>query len=356
MIFFLLLLSGVISTFVNLDVGLLINFSVLFLLYLVSTAGMSSFGVDANDLVYKATLITHIPLIFVPLLVDGINRTPYYGIFYNPNSFGSVVATLFGFVLAVFLYKAEQKFTDNEIDSSIKWEFLFLILLAFLVVISGSRTSALTLLAMVAIGFYLIFVMLIKFNKLKPFLKMILSTLLLGGLVLLIIRLTPFYDYLMENIIGKFIVKSTRGDVLDMRGLVWQQTIREARLFGNGGNYFVTETVAASHSTYFSVLGEYGWIPFLLFMMLMLYMLYKSYKFAKNNVVYKYKYLPLLVSSSFLILSFAEAMMFKLSMIAMFLLFGNILNGNAKKGKDASFLSSGIKKIKLPKYRIVLRK
>lgn len=129
----------------------------------------------------------------------------------------------------------------------------------------------------------------------------------------------PLTNAFYSVIISKFIQKEN--DVLDLRGIVWEQTIKSAGLFGRGRDFFETETVAAALNTFISMLGMYGWIPLIIFVIYLAFYFTKSFSRAFMNIDDKYLYLPILMLLTFVFLSVAESMMMKSSMLAVFALY-----------------------------------
>ncbi|HLR51714.1 MAG TPA: hypothetical protein VK072_02450 [Candidatus Avamphibacillus sp.] len=286
---------------------------------------------NTNKFISNAIMISHAPLILIPILVNGVNTAPYKGIFYNPNSFGSILATLFAVLLAPFLYtiggllKGFNSFTNVKIKLIVQGLILFLI--SFLVILSGSRTSSLAVVGMVMIGLLFLIIDLIKEKKINALItKGTFLFLAITSTIIVLIKLTPFYDYLYINILYKFEVKASSGDVLDNRGAVWSESMQQAGLFGRGKDFFTEEIGVGAHNTFISIMGEYGWIPLIPFILFLIFSFTSSIKYflkASNN---QYRYFPLLMVSCFLLLSLGEGMLFKLSMIAMFFAIGSTVN------------------------------
>ena len=325
-LFYVFLLSCSIGALLNSDIFVLLGALVFFVLYISTSAILPVLcNHNINELVVKAILISHIPLIFIPLLTEGINSMPYRGIFYNPNSFGSIAVTLFAVLVAIFLKNLEEYITLSEKQRFIKLKLLLQLVFMFwvfwLVILSGSRTSFLTGLMVLAIGMFFLIVFLIKAKKLVKLLfrGTIVSFLVTMTYVILALY-TNFNQYLQLNIIGKFQRKSD--DILDHRGEVWKQTIQEAGLFGKGDKYFEQNIGLGAHNTFISILGQYGWIALIILVLFLAMAVFYACKYSVKNTDDRYKYLPLMLIVSFLTLSMGEVMMFKLSMIATFCTIG----------------------------------
>ncbi|WP_341320814.1 hypothetical protein NSQ62_14345 [Solibacillus sp. FSL H8-0523] len=326
LLMYLFLFVAGISALKNGDINLMLNGIVIFSLFLAAVVILPSINFT-NKVVYNALFWSHVPLTVIPLLLYGINTNPYRGIFYNPNAFGSIAATMSIALSAVFLFKLEQYFLKTDKKQSFKniaFDFSLLLVLLFLVVLSGSRTSLLAVIFCLIFGLMIVSLRLIKYHRFGSLLKTVISTALLGVITFLIIKLTPFYDYLYFNIIYKFERKLTNGDVLDTRGSVWEQTLNQSTLFGNGSNYFLTATEVGAHNTFVGLLGEFGWVPTLLFVLVLIIFTFKGIKYAISDINDMYRYLPLISLTGFVLLSMGEGMMFKLIMLIAFFSAGTI--------------------------------
>lgn len=305
------------------DPYLFFNFFLLLILMITSVYLVPSHNINIKKTVYRSTLIAHIPLIIIPIILNGISVLPYKGIFYNPNSFGNVAVTLFATILAVYTSDLETKQESNLTNKkNTVWFPIILLFLMFLIILSGSRSS---FVVMVILSF--VSIMILNKNILKQgTYRFIFSTLLFLFFLFLIFKYTIVGDYLYERIIFKFIVKSSRGDVLDSRGIVWRETLLKSSLLGNGTSFF-SHTTIAPHSTYFSILGRQGWIVFVLFLIVLFNIFRTTIRFSVNSND-RYCHLPLYITLTFILLSVVEVMMFKLSMISMILLYGGSLEND----------------------------
>lgn len=268
----LYLLACGFSAIHNTDLSLLFSAAMLFILYIAALVIIPAMGVNVNKLVFRALFISHLPIIVIPLGLSGLNTSPYRGIFYNPNSLGSVAATLFIAFFALYTYKLEESLANKVKFRQGVIYLIALFLLLFLIILSGSRTSLLAVMITVLIGTFFLSVRLIKVRRFwATLLKTAVFTMIGGVFLFLLIRLTPVYTYFYNNILYKFELKLARGDVLDQRSLSWSQTIREAGLFGQGSDYFNTRTVVAAHNTFINILGETGWVSLIFFGIFLVY-------------------------------------------------------------------------------------
>lgn len=328
LLIYVLTFFGFLSAIKNSDINVLFNVMILSALLISGFfvfPSLRSFKI--NEIVYKTVIYLHIPILIVPVLFNGIGVGSYSGIFYNPNAFGSVVATVFLMVYATFLFELENIYIGKLERKVNGWALLLhiviLFTLLFFIVLSGSRTSLITAIIGLIIGGVLLLSIFFINKKILSFIKSFFYFIISGIILYVIIKVTPFYNYLNNNIIYKFERKIEQGDVLDARGLVWQQTISEFTFLGHGSQYF-SKTIAAAHNTFIGILGEFGLIYLILFIMILLLMLNKSVKYVFMREDDKYKYLPIMLITCFGVLSMGESMMFKLSMITMIYSIGSL--------------------------------
>ncbi|SDJ19684.1 O-antigen ligase family protein [Natribacillus halophilus] len=332
----LLLLYGyiilsAISAMVNADVTLIITSMLIMLLYLSLGVALPSWIKNYDGLILKITVISLSALVFIPLLINGIDESPYQGMFYNTNSFGVVVATLFTAILALFFNDLERHFMGEKISRLPKSKFLMytgLIITCFIfVTLSGSRTSFLTCVFLLVLGSSLFVVFLIKRRKIGsliiriPFLSFVVF--ILGYLT---INFTNFGLYLEENILSKFASTSGRGDLFNNRSGTWETILTESGLF----NESIDQLFITPHNTFLSILSTNGWLPFmflaLFFVVCLCYAI--SYFFKSGQ---SHRYFPILAISSFILLSMAEIMLYKSSMIMAFAAIGLAVNNQVVK-------------------------
>lgn len=321
---FTLLCSG--AAVINSDAALLYSTIGYIVLFLSTMIVIPSYFKDSSGKVVILTIIvSQIPIILLPIITNGIDSHPYRGIFDNPNSFGGVSATVFVVVLAVFLQRLEAFLYTKEKRPRLTVASLFVLLslLFLLVIMSGSRTSFVTcIIAMIVSGLFLL-LFTVKHRLIGNLIVKATFVFPLGGLVFWVTnKFIPIVAFADEVIIRKFANKS--GDMLDGRSWVWEKTAGEAGLFGNGNDYFSLHVGLGAHNTFVSILGQYGWLAVSAFAIIILIGLYycSIYALSDNN----HKYLPLLMLITFFALSMGEVMLYKLSMIASFILIGVVAN------------------------------
>lgn len=331
-VMFSFLLTCGISSFVNSDIRLLISSLIIIVLYITSCIIFPMTKLEINPIIFKSFLMSHALLILVPLIFNGINELPYRGIFYNTNSFGTVAVTVFVILLALLLADLEVLIKkDNAVKGHYRKIHFFILLISliisfYFIVISSSRTSFLTGVLCIILGIGFLLVYLIKHKKIG-------NLIVRGGFfsiisifsLILITKFTTIEEAIYNNVINKFILRANESSgVLSSRDDIWLNTISEAKLFGNGNNYF-TDMGIGAHNTFISILGQYGWVPLSIFILIIILILYFNLKYLMSNVNNKYKFLPLMLLFSFLTMSMGEDMTFKASMILMFFSFGEAL-------------------------------
>lgn len=311
-----------ISALMNSDIISIIDFGMFLVFYVVSFIIIPKLNIQTNKVIIYTVLISHIPLILFPLIVNGINTFPYRGIMLNPNSFGLICGTIFAVLLASILGELDR-FIFNNVKNRNKIIILGLLLFGtfYLIIISASRTSLLAVSVCVVIGLYSLIRLSIKQKKFFRLFSMFMP---IGIVVLgLLYKFTPVYAALNNAIFNKNETRIYAGDVTAGRTYIWEKTINDAGLFGNGNDYFANNIEIGAHNTFISIIGQFGWIPSIIFLLFLIYCFFT----AINHIKYsdeKYKYLPLLLVVNFFAMSMTEVMIFTLSMVAMFLSVGSI--------------------------------
>lgn len=325
----------VLASFVNSDIRLMISSLLLLILFLVSCVILPMLKLEINALIFNALLTSHLLIILIPIIMEGINDIPYRGIFYNTNSFGQISATIFIVLWArVLIYLENLIKGQNTTKSKMNYfNFIFqgilLISSFYLIVISGSRTSFLAATIVVLIGCLTIFVYIIKYKKVGILIMRggILSLIMLFVLSI-INRFTNLGKVIMNNIIYKFTLRANQSSgILSARDRIWAETIENSKIFGHGNNYFGEMGIGA-HNTLISILGQYGLISLIIFVIFLTMVFYFNLKYSLSNTNNKYKYLPLMIFIGFLAMSMGEDMTFKLSMLIMFFSFGEVIMKN----------------------------
>lgn len=328
LIMYMFLLVCSISAYVNNDINSIWSSASIFLLYTVSFIIVPMFKININKAVLYSILYSHIPILLFPFVINGIDTTPYRGIFYNPNSLGTIAATIFATLISLILGLIEKKIVNNEIKYyNIKLIILIISILMtlYLVIISTSRTSFIASVLCTIIGLLYVIISLVRKDKLKQlFIKGSVITSASAIATFLVIKFTNIYAILHHNIINKFNIRSSQSGILSGRNVVWENTISNSGIFGKG-NYFFRDLGIGAHNTFISILGQYGWISLIIYTLFLLICLYHTSIYSFKSIDYKYKYMPIMLFMAFIIMSMGEEMLFKLSMIAMFFSIGSTI-------------------------------
>lgn len=276
-----------------------------------------------------SVFLSQIPLIILSILEENPFQDlsgSYLGIFYNTNSFGGVVATLFVFLLVLlFKYMGTKKVVTQFT--------LFLLLCTFflLTVFSGSRTSFVAIIVVTFISFTL--------YLLKNFTVSNFSIKKLGYIFILLIALcsglllflkSKYFELFNVIIVGKFIRKHESGDVLDQRGGIWKDTISDMTILGNGPHYFTDVLGIGAHNTFISILGQFGILVSVMFVLIWIVTLYKSVQYYVQRNISEYNLLPITIVLFFLLTSLTEIMLMKVSMLFSMIVIGVITSKREK--------------------------
>src|SRR5699024_8225678 len=142
-------------------------------------------------------------------------------------------------------------------------------------------------------------------------------------IIFLINKFLGLKESVVINIIGKFSNKND--NVLSNRDEIWSQAIDNTKFFGNGAHFFQEEIGLGSHNSFLSLLGTYGFIPTLCIISIFVIAFYNVVKYSLKSKS-KYNYVGPLVIVTFLTLSMAEDMNWKLSIIVSLILAGHAMN------------------------------
>jgi len=327
-IMYLFFMFCLISSMVNADFKTIISSFMILNLFIVSCIILPRLNLEINKILVYSVLISHIPIVLFPLIINGFDTMPYKGIFYNPNSFGSILATIFVILLAAILGNLENiiKGASKKLDRlSILFLGAMLIYTLYLISLSSSRTSFLSAIISLFVGIAFLMWHLIKEKKIVSLLKR--GVIFIVGstiFYILINKFTALDKALYSSIFYKFEMSTHQdGGVLSGRGNIWVEAISNAGFFGKGKGFF-SEIGYGAHNTFISIIGNYGWIPLILFFLFLIILFYYCVSYAISNTSDIYKYLPLLMCISFLTMSMGEEMIFKLNMLVMFFSFGSI--------------------------------
>jgi len=292
-------------------------------IYLIVGLLLSSiFEEDYFKIIIMGILISHVPLIIISLIRQSIMVRPYSGVFYNPNSFGTVIATIFPIILLLIDEQIIKKHKNGpakikSLSRLIIYLFFGLVLL-YLVLISGSRTSQGTVLILICVSILLLSRRLgVKSTVIKIIPSV--SLFIIGTLMI-----PPVTNAILAVIEKNLTRLQHSAGITAGRFDFWQLTIEHATLFGNGHNFFGIVVPNNAHNTFFEILGIYGWIPLSFFIIWIIILLFESLKYTNKQGV-RFSNLPLLMLIAFVFLSQGEVMTLKLSMFGMFASVGPVI-------------------------------
>jgi|GEM_PF-3164134 len=344
---FLFVITSGISAFVNQEGTLFLNAILIAIILVFSLIALPTINkidinkIDINKRVIISLVLTHIPLILIPILITGVNTTPYKGIFYNSNTFGNTMATIYSTLFAIYIFYLQRYIEGSKQKFFIlKSAFFGTILLSmvYLVMISSSRTSFISVAVTTVLGLLILGYCLIKTKKIYSFILKGFLFSFIAGIILLALKFTNFYNSLYYNIVLKFQTKIQRGDVFDTRADIWSQTLAEAGFFGQGSKYFNENFNLGAHNTFISIIGTFGYIPAIFLFVLLIVLFIKSLKFSLSNTEVTYKYLPIILALNFFVLSMGEDMLFKLSMFLLLLSVGSIYRNSLKSSQSSNIV------------------
>lgn len=344
----LVFISIVISALINNDISLFYQALVIYFSYLgLAIMHNRIYLKDGLGKMFKIVLITQTPLVFT--VFYGFDF-PLQGIFYNPNSMGLTAATVYVIILTYLLANLEQELIQNGKFLTAKNLFItMLCMFLFLVTVgSESRTSSVTIAVATALAVVVILFKGLTSKRYKSTFKSIFATLLMPFILFLVYNFPPLKTYLYNNILYKFEARAASDNMLSTRDIAWQKTINDATMFGNGREYFDQQVGIQAHNTFISFLGQYGWITLILFILFLLVSARYALIFARRDQS-KYKYTPLFLILSFVLLSTAEIMTHKALMFAMFSTIGFVsIKSHRKTARDEQNIK--IQPIKNSKY------
>jgi len=321
------LISGILSSLINQDSDLFLRAVIYFILLISANIVIPSYlDIETEKITTRLILLTHIPILFTPVIIDGFDKIPYYGIFSNPNSIAGIAVTVLAVFLGLFFEQIENIFFQKR-KLKITYIVLYTVAASFLILIISyalSRTSFVTAMVVIMSGVILFLVNAIRLKEFGSILRK--GLFFLPPLLIIFYVLNIYLDIsasIEDNIVGKFSRKS--GNVLSNRDDVWSQAFHNPSFFGNGAHFFRNETGLGAHNTLLSLFGTYGWIPTIaIFLLFMIAFYYVIKYFLKSES--KYKYIAPLMLITFLTLSMAEDMNWKLSIIVSLILSGTYMN------------------------------
>lgn len=319
--------SSFISAIKNSDLELLFGAISIFVLYiLLSIILPNLYTQKLIPKVQNGILYSHLLLLLISFSVSKGVSYPFKGLFANPNSMGILLTTLNVVLISVFWQKiynrhltAARSYTQSFIPLTIS-----ILLIFYLTVQTGSRTSILITLIILSSPLPLFLIQMIARKGLVKTLLASFLFIITALITWLLIKLTPLYTSLIDIFYYKFYLKSQIGSVTSGRDTIWAETLSKSSFFGGGRDFFANQIGIAGHNTFISIIGQYGYIPAILFLIFCVVVFVHSVRYMLIKDANEYRYLPFMLVSSFLIFSMAESMMYKTPMITLFVFAGLI--------------------------------
>ncbi|OLS40006.1 O-antigen ligase [Bacillus sp. MRMR6] len=240
--------------------------------------------------IHYALFASNFLYILLSYVLRPVDSLPYMGITANPNGFGQIaaIACISGFIILITIPKQKR------------WTKLLLIAALLLslgsVILSSSRTS------FVVVAF-IIFIITVYFLVARGNFKPLLSLVTLG----VIAWLSPLREVFLAGLVDKFAEYYQNGNILNGRTGTWGIVMRDARLFGNGEDYF-DHFFEGAHNSIINILGVYGIIPALLLTTFLVALMVQAFLFAFRNKKDTLAVFPFVIIVTFTLFSMTEAM------------------------------------------------
>lgn len=326
-IFFMFFLVSLVSCLYNSDFASLKSLIALFTLYFLLSIIFNSYLSDKSlSIAYYSLIISTFFILITSIIVNKKIFNAFAGIYNNPNSLGIIIAPLSVAIISKLILLIDKKKSLYPVIKIKFFSILLLVLSIYIVLLTQSRTSLVAILIVAIIIITIVFIKNIK--NIKFVSKFIFTFFVAFLLILLSIFKIDIVQSAFYKIIEKFQQKSD--DIFDGRVEIWLQSINESRLFGLGHNYYEYNSIGA-HSTYISILVEFGWLSFVLYLLFFFVLLWKC---IKLSIVKKYNndyiYFPLALTLTYLGISITETLLYKPIMILLFIFSGINKNSNDK--------------------------
>jgi hypothetical protein len=252
-------------------------------------------------------------IIVSSFITNPMQMINYSGIFGNSNGFGNFAASLSGIIFPLLLYRFLYEKKRNLV-------FLVGLLLAvgcgFCIIISSSRAAVAAYLAQLACVLVIIFMKSVvsKLTR-KLFKRIVIAVFIVFLFIAYIYLFTDLPEIINTSIIQKFSSLShSEAGVLNNRAEMWNKIWENRGLFSDG-----EKLEEAAHNVYIGLVDMFGKMAGILYLVYILCVTCKAFIRALKKDTYKYKYLPLFTSVSFLIVSMFENLLLTNSMILMYL-------------------------------------
>lgn len=276
--------------------------------------GLALIDVISEKLIINSLIIS-LGIIFIYILFESPIFTSdlevaYSGSFSNSGTFGEVAVTfaIVSLIAGTSLLKLRQNFF---------LAILYLLItvgVSYLVIISGSRTSFITLIIILGIVLTTYFYDMLKSRNLLTWKSVLIIILLaFGGASLLIFIDNPIYGVIESNIIDKFKRKIENTDITDGRVELWLSIIKDINLFGEV-KYFEDHIYPHAHNSFLEIMilnGLFAGIAYIIFWITIFIKSIQHYLTEKITNVYAI--LPLVIVTNFILLSMTEIIQFHIS-------------------------------------------
>lgn len=249
--------------------------------------------------VYSFILIPCLCIIFFSFVTYGFSLRSYKGPFVTSNGYGAMSVTALAVCLSLNL-------SYEKVDKKKIMLLMLSLFFLFCTFISTCRGAIITSIGMIC--FFIFFALHGKNAKKIVFGVYVTIIILITG-CFFIYNSSGVLNTVIQNISNKFVKKS--GDTFDGRFDKWMFVFERIKFWGNG-------EVAdfGAHNSFFSILDQYGIIPFISLVLFSLIGLWYSFKIALNTRMrHKLKFLPFYSFFAFILLSITESMMLKTIML-----------------------------------------
>lgn len=254
-----------------------------------------------NGVVAWSLMLGHIPYILISLLMFPVTDRRYSGVFANPNQLGMVgVMVAAGALVILVAGRIQRRRPRFAVLPGIA-----LVGAVTVVLLSRSRTSVLTIVAMaLAAGMHFLRVARTDVRSILRLLFVAVFILPLG-IYFGYAKIERFLQPMMERFAAIFIGQNS---ALSGRERIWEGTIRDAVLLGQGSGYFMQTFEKGPHNSFIAVLGEFG-IPAALFLVTYAAVsLLWAYRYSRYSTGDPYAHGPLVILVGFWVLSLGEQM------------------------------------------------
>lgn len=311
-LYLLFSISILFSFFAHFETSMLLTFGGLILIYFSCKFTSDNF-LQLNDCrEFKKTVDLFILFQLLLLIAGTIYNKPsfnyiyegYQGIFSNPNGLGGFSALLISLSYGSFL---SNLFYPKKKRSLLLFYFVSIVAGLCFIFLSKSRTALVTVIISFLAGFICI-ILTRKLSSKQIFRGIFLSSLFV--ILILVILKIPALKTVVDNMLNKFQVNRANGNTLSDRDVIWNFIFDRVKFFGNG-----EETAVAAHSTYLSMLDQYGILSFVFLCIFMLFGVLSSFMYLKKKQNARVRFIPFMIFLNFASESLMEMMMLKSVML-----------------------------------------